>query len=171
MDSDGNQLAAQMYDTSKDGLNIYQKSIPGSSLAWNTNDNTLGLVISRTMTRSDDGLNHQGAIAVVLDGNDMSIIQNWGATSSHSWANSVHAGNTNNRFLGADLGDNYPRGINLFEFSENEPKETKVVYTFKTKHCDDPEGSCLGRNPPVYEEISSPQQTFYQQSNDNEVCA
>merc|ERR1712013_896475 len=65
------------------------------------------------------------------------------------------------------MGDNYPRGIHLFAFSKTTRKRSKVVYTFKTRHCTD--GSCHGRNPPVYEEISSPQQTFYQASNDNEV--
>ena len=169
VDSDGNQLAAKNYDTSNQGLNIYKidPGSSGSSLAWNLDDNTLGLVVSRTMTRGGDGLNHQGAIAVVLDSSDMSIVKNYGQTSGHSFGNSLHADTTG--FVGADMGDNYPRGIHLFDFSKTTRKRSKVVYTFKTRHCTD--GSCHGRNPPVYEEISSPQQTFYKQSNDNEVWA
>ena len=65
VNSAGKELASKKYDTGKSGLNIYSLSTPGSSLVWNTADNTLGLVISRTMTKSGDGLNHQGAIAVV----------------------------------------------------------------------------------------------------------
>ena len=69
VNSAGKELASKRYDTGKSGLNIYSLgghvSTPGSSLSWNTADNTLGLVISRRMTKSGDGLNHQGAIAVV----------------------------------------------------------------------------------------------------------
>jgi len=61
---------------------------------------------------------------------------------------------SNGKFLGADLGDNYPRGIRLLEF-DGTAKESKVVYNVKTKHCTVlpcylPEGDAK-----VYSEISN----------------
>ena len=168
VDSKGKVLAAKKYDTGtkNGGLNIYQYSTSGASIAWNAADNTLGLVISRTMTKGGDGLNHQGAIAVVIDANNMNVLKNYGQTSGHSFGNSLHTG-SNGKFVGADMGDNYPRGINLFDFSKSDYKKSKVVYTFKTKHCT--KFPCYGKNPAVYKEISTDKQTFYKQSNDNEV--
>ena len=168
VDSTGKQLAAAKYDTSNRGLNIYKWSSSGCSLAWNNADNTLGLIISRTMVRGGDGLNHQGAIAVVLDGKDMSVLKNWGQTSGHSFGNSLHVGK-GGKFLGGDMGDNYPRGINIFDFSKDEGTRGKVVYTFKTKHCTAKDGICYGKKRDEYTEISTATQKFYKQSNDNEV--
>ena len=103
----------------------------------------------------------------VLDPNDMQVLRNWGQTSGHSFGNSLHTSKNGKTFLGADMGDNYPRGINLFSFSKGTRKRSKVAYTFKTKHCTD--GKCYGKNVKLYKEISTPKQKFYTQSNDNEV--
>ena len=127
VDAAGKVLAAKKYDTGKKGLNIYEHDTPGSSLVWSPADNTFGLIISRTMTISADGLNHQGAIAVVLDSADMSIIHNYGQTSGHSLGNSLHLAR-DGTFLGADLGDNYPRGIHLHNFSKTMRRQGKVVH-------------------------------------------
>ena len=52
---------------------------------------------------------------------------------------------------------------------KNYKKESKVVYTFKTRHCT--EHPCVpGETDPVYAEISTKDTTFYKQSNDNSVC-
>lgn len=96
----------------------------------------------------------------------MSVLKNWGQTSGHSFGNSLHT-SKDGKFLGADMGDNYPRGINLFSFSKGAGKRSKVAYTFKTKHCTD--GKCYGKNVKLYKEISTSNQKFYTQSNDNEV--
>ena len=94
-------------------------------MAWNVADNTLGLVISRQMTNT-----HQGGILVVLDGKDMSIVRNWGQVMSHEFGNSLHVAE-DGTFLGVDIGDFAPRGIQLFDFSTTRGKQSKTVYKFK----------------------------------------
>jgi len=148
-DMNGNILVEVDYDTSKNGLNIYEFFQSGASMVWNTETNQIGLMISRIMTQSSDTLNHQSCIAVIINGADMSVIKRVGQLSSHSWSNSLSVG-SNGKFLGADLGDNYPRGINLHEFDANK-KRNKVVYEFKTKHR--PDGKSSNDNE-VYTELA-----------------
>ena len=163
VDSEGKQLSARKYDTSSDGLNMKSFSAPAASLAWNTADNTLGLVIARGMLNG-----HQGATTAVLDGKDMSVVTHRGWASSHSFGNSLHVGE-NGKFVGADIGDNFPRGINLMQFSKTSKKQSRVVYTFKTKHCTSDGGICYGKKRDKYTEISTGSKTFYKHSNDNGV--
>ena len=165
VDSAGKVLVARQYDTSANGLSIKKFSTPAASLAWNTADNTLGLLISRGMMNG-----HQGAIAVVLDGKDMSVVEHRGQTSSHSFGNSLHMGE-NGKFVGADIGDNFPRGINVHQFSKTSKKRSRVVYTFKTRHCTAKNGICYGKKRELYSEISTSTQKFYKHSNDNRVWA
>ena len=163
VDSKGKQLVARKYDTSSDGLNMKRWSSPAGSMAWNTADNTLGLVIARNMNNG-----HQGATTVVLDGKDMSVVMYRGWASSHSFGNSLHMGE-NGKFVGADIGDNFPRGINLMQFSKSSKKQSRVVYNFKTKHCTSEGGICYGKKRDKYTEISTGSKTFYKHSNDNMV--
>lgn len=68
-----------------------------------------------------------------------------------------------------DLGDNYPRGINLWELRGGSRLwRKKLVYSFKTKH-GTRATSPAGQSYPEYTEISTPQQRYYQWSNDNYV--
>ena len=79
-------------------------------------------------------------------------------------------------FLGVDLGDNFPRGINLHRF-DVASKQNKVVYNFKTfhatiivdgldvDHCED----YANVSDCVYTEISTVNDTYYRWSNDNNV--
>jgi hypothetical protein len=80
------------------------------------NGNEIGMILSRKMTKGGDGLNHQGAIAVVLSADKLQIVKNLGQTSGHSFANSLIK-RSDNKFSGIDLGDNYPRGINYWNFT------------------------------------------------------
>merc|ERR1719253_2228510 len=64
-----------------------------------------------------------------------------------------------------DLGDNYPRGINLHKFDQG-GTSNRVVYHFKTLHGETP-ANPAGTQYPVYHEISVGGKTFYQWSNDN----
>jgi hypothetical protein len=75
------------------------------------------MVLSRKMTRSSDGLNHQGAIAAVFSADNLKLITNHGQTSGHSFASSLIS--RSDKFCGMDLGDNYPRGINYWIFNKN----------------------------------------------------
>ena len=84
---DGKLIVSVDYDTGakNDGLNIYKFGSSGASLAWNVDRNELGLMMTRTQTRAEDGITHQGAIVVVLDGANMKMLKNLGRASAHSW--------------------------------------------------------------------------------------
>ena len=68
VNSTGQIIAQENYDTSKSknqnkrkaGLDIYKfdRLTSEASLAWNTNDNTLGLVMSRTMSKDEHGVTY-----------------------------------------------------------------------------------------------------------------
>ena len=163
VDVKGKQLVTRKLDTSVKYLNVYKFDWPGSSLAWNAADNTLGFIVTRVMNA------HQGATGAVLDGKDLSIIR-VGGGSSHSWANSLHVTEDGKQFLATDLGDNFPRGIQVFAFSKTESKKNKLVFTMKTVHCccKPEKGLCCGKRPP-YPEISTSTKKCYKVSNDNQV--
>lgn len=162
-DADGKSLKRTSLDASAKGLNItgFGNSYL-CSLAYS--NGRLGLILSRTMHRSGDGLNHQGAIAVVLDATTLAVVKNLGQTSGHSFGNFLTTDSAG-KFLGIDLGDNYPRGVHLHRFDEA-GREGKIVYTFKTEHGTSAR-SPAGRSYPVYAEISGGGKTYYQWSNDN----
>ncbi len=150
-------------DTSKRGLDIAifgTKNVASMVHAGGQ----LGLIVSRSKNRSRDGLNHQGAIAVVFDATTLSVVRNLGQTSGHSFE-SVLTVNKAGEFLGIDLGDNYPRGVNLHKFTSKR-RRSAVVYTFKTQH-----GrravSPAGRSYPSYPEISGNGTRYFKWSNDN----
>lgn len=159
----GQELLRKTLDTTTAGLNIVSFG-DGNVASLQHVNGTLGLIIGRQMHRSSDGLNHQGAIAVVFDANTLSVTKNWGQTSGHSFE-SVLATNAQNEFVGIDLGDNYPRGVNLHKFTQS-TKRSRVVYTFKTQH-GTTATSPAGATYPVYPEISNATTTYYKWSNDN----
>jgi len=71
-------------------------------------------------------------------------------------------------FLGMDLGDNYPRGVNLWRFDASSKTPQFVVYAFKTKHGTSAT-SPAGVSYDPYPEISTGGTTYYKWSNDNNV--
>jgi hypothetical protein len=162
-DANGKNLKRANLDASAKGLNItgFGDSYL-CSLAYS--NGRLGFILSRTMHRSGDGLNHQGAIAVVLDTVSLAVVKNLGQTSGHSFGNFLTT-DAAGKFLAIDLGDNYPRGVHLHRFDET-GRESKLAYTFKTEHGQSAR-SPAGRSYPVYAEISGGGKTFYQWSNDN----
>ena len=127
----------------------------------------IAYILSRTMTRAGDGLNHQGAIAVVHGAETLALLKNHGQTSGHSFANRLGVAADQSGFLGVDLGDNYPRGIHLHRFDASS-RASKVVYNFKTKHGTSAT-SPAGATYPPYPEISSATTSYYKWSNDNGV--
>jgi hypothetical protein len=52
------------------------------------------MAISRSMTVSGDGLNHQGGYAAIFDSNTLKIIKKYGQTSGHSFSHSLIANNS-----------------------------------------------------------------------------
>ncbi len=177
-DANGRELRRRNLDTSERGLNItafldeptafggvgYGHS--GADLEYSAG--RLGLILSRTMHRSADGLNHQGGIAAVFDAGSLDLIVNHGQTSGHSF-DQVLAPLPDGGFLGIDLGDNYPRGVHLHGFNDAR-HDHEVVFTFKTEHGSTPQ-SPAGRRYPRYEEVSSRTHAYYQWSNDNRTYA
>jgi hypothetical protein len=157
----GSLLTSRSLDSSKTGLNMVE-FFKVASLKYA--NGSLGLMLARRMHQGGDGLNHQGAIAVVFDANTLVQKVNWGQTSGHSFEH-VLTTNAENDFLAIDLGDNYPRGVNLHRFNPNK-KTSAVVYTFKTQHGTSPT-SPAGATYPLYAAISTNLQKFYQWSNDN----
>ncbi len=151
-------VAEAAIDTSDSGLDIVEYAGNVASLAYA--DGKLGLVIGRRMHRSSDGLNHQGAIAVVFDAATLKVDINLGQTSGHSFENVMFA--ADGEFQLIDLGDNYPRGVHLHRFSKT-TYEHRVVYTFKTEHGTTPT-SPAGAKYPAYKALGA---GFYQWSNDN----
>jgi hypothetical protein len=67
------------------GLNIQAHSSSGASFEWDVPGNQLGLIIARTMKKGADGLNHQGAIAVIIAADTLELVKNYGQTSGHSF--------------------------------------------------------------------------------------
>ena len=109
MNRRGELLVREVLDTND--LNIWRFESSAASLVWDTAHERLGMIMARTMLNG-----HQGAIAVVMNASTLEVIHNFGQTSGHSFANSLLLGH-DGRFLGVDLGDNYPRGVNLHRFS------------------------------------------------------
>ena len=163
-DAHGKLLARFVPDASKNGLNIFHMKAPrvAADLQWSKGQ--LGMMLMRTMHKSADGLNHQGGIAVIFDAASLKQIKSLGQTSSHSFDN-VLTTNSAGDFIGIDLGDAYPRGIHLHRFTDKN-RFSRVVYTFKTAHATKA-ANPAGKTFPPYPEISRPDKTFYQWSNDN----
>lgn len=160
--SSGSLIKKSQPETSKSGLNIYHFGNYMADMQYL--NGKIGLFIARTMFASSDGLNHQGGIAVLFDANTLEVVHNFGQTSGHSFDNYL-AKNADNEFIGIDLGDNYPRGINLHKFSESQIR-SRVIYTFKTEHGSSAK-SPAGATYPFYSEISSSGKKYYKWSNDN----
>ena len=155
-DPDGKSLRECPVDMSKGAFNMYKYAGMGS---MSYSRGVVGLIFPRTMHKSSDGLRHQSAIAATFSG-DLSRIRKVGQTSSHSFGNFLIA-NPRGGFIGMDLGDNYPRGINLHKITGSH-KASRVIFTYKTAH-----GTKAKNGSPVYEEISGNGKTFYKWSNDN----
>lgn len=159
----GEALASTLLNTSRDGFNMVQPTNPWvSTLAYSSGK--LALILARQMHTSADGLNHQGAVAALFSSETLQQLSYMGQTSGHSFG--VYMTPTQDgRFVAIDMGDNYPRGINLHHIEGG--RQSRVVYTFKTLHGTTPQ-SPAGVTYPVYAEISG-EQTYYQWSNDNNV--
>lgn len=167
VDTNGQLLRRKNLDNSKSGFNMVEFTNNNVATMHYLNGQ-LGLILARKMHESSDGLNHQGAIAVVFDANNLNVLGNLGQTSGHSLGNILLTSNNEGKFLALDLGDNYPRGVNLHKFSKNK-KSSRVVYTFKTEHGTKANSPAEGTNYPIYSEISNADTTYYQWSNDNRM--
>jgi hypothetical protein len=75
-DLKGNIKVEKKLDTSKEdgGLNYWSLG-ESCMMAFSASMNTLALHISRTMTVSDDGLNHQGAVMFMYKSNTLECVK------------------------------------------------------------------------------------------------
>lgn len=159
----GKILMEKAHDSGPSGLNITEFGEDNIASMALSNGN-IGMILGRTMHKSEDGLNHQGGIGVVFSAANLTLTGNMGQTSGHSFDSYLTTA-TAGDFLGIDLGDNYPRGVHLHQFSASEIK-SQVVYTFKTAHGEEaanPAGVTFAR----YAAASVGGKSFYQWSNDN----
>ena len=160
----GAVITTTALDTSGTGLNMVEFFNLPNVASLKYLNGKLAVMMGRTMLQSGDGLNHQGGIAVVFNATTLAVERNWGQTSGHSWE-SVLTSNAAGEFVGIDLGDNFPRGVNLHKFTGTN-KNSRVISGFKTLHGTTPQ-SPSGATYPVYTEISGGGTTYYQWSNDN----
>ncbi len=167
--ADGSEAARNDLDGGTGALNIAAFHPTASErinhAVMRRSGNRLGIFLARFIHRTNDGLNHQSGMAFTVDAETLAFVGGGAQTSGHSWG-SVLQGRGEGRFLGADLGDNYPRGVNLHRLAPDGSFESRIVFTFKTQHGTQAR-SPAGRDYPEYEEISTPEQTYYQWSNDN----
>lgn len=152
-------------DTGSGELNFWIKFSSAASATWDPVTDTVAVMFSRKMLQSSDGLNHQGCIAFLLDGTSLQIKANLGQTSGHSWSNTVILGSDGN-FIGLDLGDNFPRGVNAHRIQQTN-MESKVVYTFKTSHMPTTRAACDGYD--LYYTDAGTGVSYCKRSNDNKV--
>lgn len=163
--------ASEAIDATKKGLNITLFGSPSAAtnqvgIRYSTGADgkgKVGVIFARKMHKASDGLNHQGAIGVVFDASTLKVLKNLGQTSGHSFSNFVTV-DSGGKFLGVDLGDNYPRGVNLHRFDEK-GRKSRVVYTFKTLHGTKAQ-SPAGKSYPKYQDIGGGKSN-YKWSNDN----
>ncbi len=75
--------------------------------------------------------------------------------------------NAQGQFVAIEVGDNFPRGIQIHRF-DTQSRNSRVVYTFKTLHGTTPT-SPAGKTYPLYAQYSTGAKQFYQWSNDNQT--
>jgi hypothetical protein len=135
-DLKGKLVKKRLLDTSQAEFNVFNQGNFPVSLVYG--DGRLGMILSRSMQQSADGLNHQGSIAVLFDVQTLETVKNFGQNSGHSFNNRLlYDGQS---FIALDLGDNYPRGVIMHQMT-NEANPGRVIFTYKTH---------LGQGPSPY---------------------
>ena len=127
----------------------------------------VGVMLSRQYPRGSDGLNHQGAHAYVLNRDTLAMKKSWGQTAGHSMGHILAKSVDGLKFTALELGDNFDRGVLLHRFTSAR-KDSRVVYTFKTAHEQEPKELSDGSETPFYQYDDEDNAT-YEWSNDNRV--
>jgi hypothetical protein len=87
-------------------------------------------MLERRINRREDGLQHYDGSAFVFSADDLSLVKKLGMTAGHSWGNHMIV-NKEGDFLGVDLGDDFPRGVNLSTFDQTSLLK-KLIYNART---------------------------------------
>eukprot|EP00439_Symbiodinium_sp_Y106_P013169 s2246_g1.t3 len=132
----------------------------GASMAWLATSDTISLTLAMKWV-------DYGATNVIFNATTLQKLRTASA-GSHSWANSLKLsekdGSKDDYYLGMILGDAFPRGIMISEYrASSDDKRGRVIYYPKTVHrttATNPKGQVL----PVYQEISTATETYYQWS-------
>jgi len=163
IDFDGKIILTKNFYSFANTTNIYK--VYDNICSMKSDGISIIALLARTMYKSSDGLNHQAGLSMIFDCKTLeleSFIEN---TTSHSFENYIML-DSKRTFVGMELGDGYPRGINLHKFKDKLHK-SRVIYTYKTSHSTTSQHYTIYRPFPLYTEISSPTKKYYKWSNDN----
>lgn len=114
-----------VFDSSDDKLNVFD--FWGANLEYH--NGKVYMMYSRVMNPSQDGVKHQAASMMLLNGEDFKQEYFNGLSTSHCF-DDLLIKNKENNFVGVHLGDGYPRGIRVHKFQNNEER-WRVIYTMK----------------------------------------
>jgi uncharacterized delta-60 repeat protein len=108
-------------------------------------DGLVAVHFSKIQHKHTDNLNHQSSIFFAVDATTMTLKLSNGLCASHSMGNKMIY--DDNSFVYLDLGDCFPRGIQITKANQEKSSST-VIFTYKTKHGDtdrNPAGTFLGK--------------------------
>jgi hypothetical protein len=163
IDLEGKIILIKNFYSFANTTNIYK--IDDNICSMKSNGINIVALLARKMYKSSDGLNHQAGLAMTFNCKTLeleSFIEN---TTSHSFENYIMV-DSKKTFIGMELGDGYPRGINLHKFKDKLHK-SRLIYTYKTSHATTSQHYTIYKPFPLYTEISSPTKKYYKWSNDN----
>lgn len=166
VNSSGTVIRKTALDGGKNAMSVTEFNDFVADMAWS--NGKLGLMLGRHVHRGSDGLVHQSGGGFVFDAATLTLKKNLGQTSGHSFGNVLSVAR-NWAFVGIDLGDNYPRGVNLHSF-DKDGITSRLVYAVKTEH-GDKAANPAGRAFSHYPKISRKDRNFYKWSNDNRTYA
>ena len=122
------------YSHDDSNIGAHKVNWPAGSLVWDTETDVIGAIFSMEYLLASDGLNHHGQVALTIDAKTMKMKELCGQTGSHVWGNWL--GFANGKFVGVDLCDTFPRGINVYSFPQAgwdgkcRISDTKTVFTY-----------------------------------------
>lgn len=163
IDFEGKIISSKNFYSFANSTNIY--GVDDNICSMKSNGEEIIVLLSRKMYKSSDGLNHQAGLAMSFNCRTLDLVTHIENTTSHSFQNYLFV-DSKKTFVGLELGDNYPRGINVHKFKGVQHK-SRVVYTYKTLHSQQPNNNSGYKAFPFYTEISTPSNKYYKWSNDN----
>ena len=83
----GEEISRARVEADKENFNIYK--FDAGQLAYSAGQ--LAMTLTRTMTISPDGLNHQASYSAIFDAKSLKMIKKIGQTTSHSFGLTVMA--------------------------------------------------------------------------------
>jgi hypothetical protein len=163
IDFDGKTLLSKSFYSFANTTNIYK--VDDNICSMKSDGINIIVLLARKMYKSFDGLNHQAGLAMIFNCNTLELDWKINNTASHSFENYLML-DSKRTFVGMELGDCYPRGINLHKF-KGKLHKSRVIYTYKTCHSTKNQNNSVFKPFSEFTEISSPTKKYYKWSNDN----